>query len=144
MSRSSVLELPEEYSYYLCDQDGLLIYAVVNRDLDEQTLQTHADYLIERVHDGSLYAYDSTFEDLSGVSRGAYYYQMNNGWTVIITIPVQSMLMGDPNMAVYFMAATASVLFVSMTYLVIRDAFQSRNGALYRHCARGGGNGGLQ
>ena len=125
-SRSSVLELPKEYSYYLCDQDGLLIYAVVNRDLDEQTLQTHADYLIERVHDGSLYAYDSTFEDLSGVSRGAYYYQMNNGWTVIITIPVQSMLMGDPNMAVYFMAATASVLFVSMTYLVIRDAFQSR------------------
>ena len=125
-SRSSVLELPEEYSYYLCDQDGLLIYAVVNRDLDEQTLQTHADYLIERVHDGSLYAYDSTFEDLSGVSRGAYYHQMNNGWTVIITIPVQSMLMGDPNMAVYFMAATASVLFVSMTYLVIRDAFQSR------------------
>ena len=125
-SRSSVLELPEEYSYYLCDQDGLLIYAVVDRDLDEQTLQTHADYLIERVHDGSLYAYDSTFEDLSGVSRGAYYHQMNNGWTVIITIPVQSMLMGDPNMAVYFMAATASVLFVSMTYLVIRDAFQSR------------------
>ena len=125
-SRSSVLELPEEYSYYLCDQDGLLIYAVVDRDLDEQTLQTHADYLIKRVHDGSLYAYDSTFEDLNGVSRGAYYYQMNNGWTVIITIPVQSMLMGDPNMAVYFMAATASVLFVSMTYLVIRDAFQSR------------------
>ena len=125
-SRSSVLELPEEYSYYLCDQDGLLIYAVVNRDLDEQTLQTHADYLIERVHDGSLYAYDSTFEDLNGVSRGAYYYQMNNGWTVIITIPVQSMLMGDPSMAVYFMAATASVLFVSMMYLVIRDAFQSR------------------
>ena len=125
-SRSSVLELPEEYSYYLCDQDGLLIYAVVDRDLDEQTLQTHADYLIGRVHDGSLYAYDSTFEDLSGVSRGAYYYQMNNGWTVIITIPVRSMLIGDPNMAVYFMAATASVLFVSMTYLVIRDAFQSR------------------
>ena len=34
-SRSSVLELPKEYSYYLCDQDGLLIYAVVDRDLDE-------------------------------------------------------------------------------------------------------------
>ena len=125
-SRSSVLELPKEYSYYLCDQDGLLVYALVDRDLDAQTLQTHADYLIERIHDGSLYAFDSTFKDLNGVSRGAYYYQMSNGWTVIITIPIQSMLMGDPNMAIYFMAVVAVVLFLVMAYMVIRDAYQIR------------------
>ena len=125
-SRGSILELPKEYSYYLCDQDGQLIYAAVERDLDQETLQTHADYLIDRVNDGSLYAYDSTFEDLSGVSRGAYYYRMNNGWIVIITIPVQSMLMGDPNMPIYFLAVVAVVLFLMVAYMVVRDAFQNR------------------
>lgn len=124
--RSSALELPEEYSYYLCDQDGNLIYADVNRELDDATLQTHADYLISRVRDGSLYAYDSTFEDLSGVSRGAYYYQMANGWTVIITIPVRSMLIGDPSMSVYFLAAVAGILFLLLAYMIVQDGFQSR------------------
>ena len=118
--------LPEHCSYYLCDQDGALLYCVTDWDSDDEQLQRYADYLMERIRDGSLSAYDATYEDEAGVVRGAYYQQLSNGWTVIMTIPLNSILMGEQNIVVYALVAVSVVLFLALSVLILRDALKNR------------------
>lgn len=122
----SLRELPEECSYYLCDQDGVLLYAVVEGEMDSARLQTHADYLMAGIEDGSLLAYDASFRDLNGVSRGAYYHQMRNGWTAIMTIPFNSILIGDQSLVIYLLTIIAVVSIAALMVVLVRDALQNR------------------
>lgn len=117
--------LPEDSSYYLCDTHGTVLYAVTKWDVDEATLQGYANYLMEGIKDGSLYAYDASFTDADGVERGVYYSSMSNGWTAIITIPIRSILMGDRNAVVNVLAAIAVLLFAVLTAMAIRDLQQN-------------------
>lgn len=117
--------LPEDSSYYLCDTHGTVLYAVTKWDVDEATLQGYANYLMEGIKNGSLYAYDASFTDADGVERGVYYSSMSNGWTAIITIPIRSILMGDRNAVVNVLAAIAVLLFAVLTAMAIRDLQQN-------------------
>lgn len=65
-------------------------------------------------------------EDYLGVERGVYYSRMSNGWTVILTIPFQEILMGDRNVAIYVVTAIGIFLFILMAAMVLRDLLQSR------------------
>ena len=131
--------LPEGYSYYLCDDDGALLYAVSPWSTDGQSLQNVASYLVRCIQDGSLESYDAFFRDPSNALRGAYYAVMDNGWMVIVTIPIQSVLMGDENIALYVMAGVALLLFTLLAALTVRDAkladyggdFQRQFGEVY-------------
>lgn len=114
--------LPENCSYFLCDEDGQLLYAHTKWGLDQTTLQTYMDYVMAGIADGSLLAYDSFVRDTEGVSRGIYYQTMSNGWTVILTVPVQSILIGDQNTFIYILAAVALVLFLMLAGVTIVDA----------------------
>ena len=118
--------LPEDGSYYLCDEKGNLLYAVAKWDIDDQQLQEYAHYILNGISDGTLSEYDSFFEDMDGVSRGAYYREMSNGWTVIMTLPVNSILMGDKNIVVYFIAGMALVLFLVVTLMTVQDILRNR------------------
>lgn len=55
-----------------------------------------------------------------------YYSRMSNGWTVILTIPFQEILMGDRNVAIYVVTAIGIFLFILMAAMVLRDLLQSR------------------
>lgn len=131
--------LPEGYSYYLCDDNGALLYAVSSWSTDGQSLQNVASYLVRCIQDGSLESYDAFFRDPSNALRGAYYAVMDNGWMVIVTIPIQSVLMGDENIALYVMAGVALLLFTLLAALTVRDAmladyggdFQRQFGEVY-------------
>lgn len=118
--------LPEGYSYYLCDDNGALLYAVSSWSTDGQSLQNVASYLVRCIQDGSLESYDAFFRDPSNELRGAYYAVMDNGWMVIVTIPIQSVLMGDENIALYVMAGVALLLFTLLAALTVRDAMRWR------------------
>ena len=118
--------LPEDSSYYLCDAAGTMLYSVTQWDADEETLQTYVDYLLAGIQDGSLSAYDASFEDMEGVERGAYYSVMSNGWTVIMTIPIRDILLGDRNAAANVLAGVGVLLFVVLTAMVIRDLQQNK------------------
>lgn len=113
--------LPEGYSYYLCDQNGLLLYCVNPWNRSPEDLQRYANHLTQGIRNGSLCAPDSFFTDPVGTRRGAYFGEMDNGWMVIITIPVNNILMGGYNAAVYVMAAVAILLFSLLTFLTFRD-----------------------
>ena len=113
--------LPQDGSVYLCDSKGTLLYASAKWDVSEEASQYFADELIQGVRDGSLLDYDAFFRDPEGVKRGAYYCEMSNGWTVILTIPLQTVLMGERNLPVTVLAAIAALVMVSMAAMVVRD-----------------------
>ncbi len=118
--------LPEDGSYYLCDENGNLLYAMAKWDIDDDQLQEYANYILSGIADGSLAAYDSFFKDMDGVNRGVYYREMSNGWTVIMTLPVNSILMGEKNIVVYVMAAMALALFLVVTLMTVQDILRNR------------------
>ena len=113
--------LPVESSYYLCDQDGTLLYASTAWDVDQEVLQGYADFLVQGGRDGSLVEYDSIFQDNEGIKRSAFFYHMDNGWTAIVTIPVEAILMGDRNVTIYVMAGVSMILFLALVVLVVRN-----------------------
>lgn len=123
---NSVNSLPEECSYYLCDQNGKLLYHVSKWNYDAEQEQRHADFLISGIEDGSLLSYDASFLDIDGVSRGAYYQKMPNGWTVIITIPIGVILMGEQNTLIVVVAFVALVLFLALVLMTVQDFIRNR------------------
>ncbi|OUQ81569.1 cache domain-containing protein [Flavonifractor sp. An100] len=123
---SSSRILPADCSLYVCDSVGTLVFSTNTSKVDPSKLQSYTDYLLNGIQDGSLSQYDAFFEDLNGIKRGAYYASMTNGWTVIITVPLNSILMGDRNLTIYFIAGVSIVLFLILAAMVIRDLVQNR------------------
>ncbi|WP_418717995.1 hypothetical protein [Candidatus Allofournierella merdipullorum] len=64
--------LPENFSYYLCDRSGGVLYVSTNWNKTAEQLQRYADYMLAGIEDGSLIGYDSFFNDPSGVPRSLY------------------------------------------------------------------------
>ena len=118
--------LPEDCSYYLCDSSGTLLYSVAPWDVTSQELQSYLDQMLAGIADGSLLAYDATFTDMDGVARGVYCQRMPNGWTILLTIPINSILMGEENTVVYVIAGAAAILFLVLAFMTIQDALRSR------------------
>ena len=119
-------DMPEELSYYLCDQNGNLVYSAVRWNVGQDELQRYAGYLLAGIADGSLLAYDASFQDLDGYERGVYYYQMSNGWTAILTLPMSAILMGEENATVFLMAGVGLVLYLALVLLTVQDVLRSR------------------
>lgn len=119
-------KLPEECSFYLCDATGNLIVADIPWDISEDELGRNAEYLLEGIRDGSLAAYDASYEDYDGKKRGAYYHEMSNGWMVVLTIPFDSVLIGEKNIVVYLLAAVGVFVFLTLFVLVMKNLIQMR------------------
>lgn len=124
---NTVQSMPENCSYFLCDGQGMLICSSLSTDTEDNIVQKYADYIMAGIKDGSLLAYDATVTDLSGINRGVYYQTMSNGWTVIMTIPMHSILMGEENLIIYFMAAISIILFITLFLMTLRDMLSSRS-----------------
>lgn len=124
---NTVQSLPENCSFFLCDDRGTLIYYSISGDIGEKTFQEYADYIMAGIKDGSLLAYDATVTDLVGTERGVYYQTMSNGWTVIMTVPMRTILMGEENTIIYLMAGVSLILFVVLALLTVRDILRGRS-----------------
>ena len=124
---NTVQSLPENCSYFLCDSQGTLIYSSLSTDISDDKAQGYTDYIMAGIRDGSLLAYDATVTDLNGTDRGVYYQTMSNGWTVIMTIPMRTILMGEENLIIYFMAGISLILFFSLSLMIFRDILRSRS-----------------
>lgn len=105
-------DLPEEGSFYLCDSQGNLIMHHTPWDISEEILQKNTNYLLEGIQTGYLKSYNSSFKDYDGKERGTYYYQMDNGWIAILTIPFESVLMGEKNLVVYILSGMGLFVFI--------------------------------
>lgn len=118
--------LPRDCSYYLCDSNGVLLYSVTKWDVEPEELQSYASYMLAGINDGSLIHYDDSFQDLEGVARGLYYQRMDNGWIAMMTIPINSILMGERNNVVYLIAGVALITFFVLLFMTVQDGLRSR------------------
>ena len=117
------ISLPSTYHFYLFDTDGRLLYRLIDR---QATDPVYAEQLISGVRDGSLFAYDAQIVDPKGVARGVYYAEMDNGWTVVMTIPIQEVLMGEKDPVIYSLIGVALIAFVTLLFMVVRDILNLR------------------
>lgn len=117
------ISLPSTYHFYLFDTDGGLLYRLIDR---QATDPAYAEQLISGVRDGSLFAYDAQIVDPKGVARGVYYAEMDNGWTVVMTIPIQKVLMGEKDPVIYSLIGVALIAFVTLLFMVVRDILNLR------------------
>ena len=79
-------------SFFLCDKQGTLLYAQTARAYDYEALQPYVKDLFERIKNRELDDYTTSVVDPEGVERGVYYYEMENGWISILTIPFNVIL----------------------------------------------------
>lgn len=111
----------ENSSLFVCDSNGNLIYADVQNKYDKSDLKRYVNRLFSEIETGSLHDYDATFTDTEGKQRGVYYSQLENGWMVVLTIPMNVLLMDDGNFIIYGLMFVGVVLIIVLFVLIIRD-----------------------
>ena len=84
--------LPEGASIFLCDGGQKVLYANTGLDTHSDGFAPYLARLQQGVRAGYFDRYDAFIQDIDGVRRGVYYTWLENGWLVIITVPVESML----------------------------------------------------
>lgn len=87
--------LPQNASFYLCDKNGRMIwYDTTLTGYPQEEIQAYIDGLLERVENGELEDYDAYVRSPDNDRRAVYYYEMSNGWQVILTVPYNTLLGG--------------------------------------------------
>lgn len=124
--QNTIQSLPAKSSLYLCDSKGNLLYGSTIWDISYDELQSYVDYLQEGIKNGEYESYDSYFVDLDNVNRGVYYYTLDVGWTVIITIPFEEILIGQSNSLMYILAVIGVIVFIAIFVIVVRDTKRSK------------------
>ena len=136
LTNESVMDIedtvPESYHFIILDSKGELLYSRLDKEAGSEEVARYLAELTAGVEDGSLFAYDATITGPDGRNRGVYYAVMNNGWSVIITVPLEDILMGADSPLVGILAAISIMLFLILTILVFRDL---RNRKRYRPTA---------
>jgi hypothetical protein len=119
-------KLPDDCSYYLFDTEGTLLVADTVWKMSDEQLEESAKHLFAGIKDGSLAAYDTSLKGYDGKQRGAYFYEMTNGWTVVLTIPFDSVLIGEKNVVIYLLAGVGAFFFIALLVLVVKDLAQMK------------------
>lgn len=115
-----MLSLPEGSSYYLCDQEGTLLYAHEAVPHEEDELQPYVNSLVQRIQEGVLDPYNASITGPDGNPSGVYYYQMSNGWITILTIPFRTVLRELTGIYRLFLLIS-SLFLIAAVLLSIRD-----------------------
>lgn len=106
---------------FLLDTKGNFIYSPLEGQQEDAAVSTYMEELWEGVKDGSLLSYNTVIRGPEGLERGVYYVGVDNGWTVIMTIPIQEILMGEQSPIVYFLVILSIVLFLILLGMIIRN-----------------------
>ncbi|WP_346705288.1 ATP-binding protein [uncultured Agathobaculum sp.] len=115
-----MLSLPEGSSYYLCDQEGTLLYAHEAVPHEAEQLQPYVNSLVQRIQEGVLDPYNASITGPDGKPSGVYYYQMSNGWITILTIPFRTVLRELTGIYRLFLFIS-SLFLIAAVLLSIRD-----------------------
>ena len=98
--------------FYLSDSKGQLIYALTPYELEQTQKQEYNQGLFERIQEGEYAHYDDYYINQEGKQIGVYYYQMDNGWIAIMTIPFQDLLMDESNFLIYILVVTGIIFII--------------------------------
>lgn len=112
--------LPENSFYYLCDENGAILYAISDRQKSIGELQPYADHVLREIKNGEHVSKSSVLYDYDGNRRGVYYKQFDNGWISIITIPYEY-LMRDYQDLIYWYIITLTIFIIFGLVMYIRE-----------------------
>lgn len=110
-------------SIYLCDSKGNLIISKNPWNKEVSEISPYIKQLFSSIKKGHFAPYDAFYKDFNNVKRGVYYHELTNGWMVIMTIPVQSILLGDGNALIYSLIGVGLILTIILCFIFIRDVF---------------------
>lgn len=117
----NLAELPEHSSFFLYDSSGQLIYSITELDTSREEAKVYTRQLLEGIQDGTLEPFNSSIRDLDGRQRGVYYYKMDNGWTSVITIPLNTILQGETDEIFLFLLGICLLLLAVVLFTVFRE-----------------------
>lgn len=116
---------PERFDFYLFDSMGNLVYSVLSyTDADPESTLAYHTKLLDGARDSSLFAYNSTIRDLQGLNRGVYYAHMSNGWIIMMTIPLEDILLSrDNTVVVNILMLLIGLIFMGIIVFGVRDLY---------------------
>lgn len=114
------LDMPENSAYYLCDHQGSLLYAQGVSGQSQEDLEPYLKDLLAGIATGELYSYDAYIHDFQGNKRGVYYWELENGWISIITIPY-STIFGSLLQTTIIFSIGFSVFLLMLIFMTWKD-----------------------
>lgn len=111
-------QLPPNSYYYLCDQNGNIMYAINDRNLSLDEQQPYVDKIFQEMRAGK--GNITSITDYEGNKRGLYYTISDKGWISIVTIPYDFLLGDYQNLMQWFLLTLAFFLLL-VAALTLRE-----------------------
>lgn len=112
-------ELPERSAFYVFNQYGETIYTKAPFAADKSTLNQYSQDLYLKMKNGS-YKMTDNITDFEGEKRAFYYTRLENGWTVVLTVP-RAVLTAQINWMVLMYIVLFAALFVIVLIMWLRE-----------------------
>lgn len=117
MADSILEDLPDQSHYFLSDGEGTLLnWHITRKDLSKEEIQNRYLGFFHDIKAGKHASYDSPIEGMDGKQRGVYYFELDNGWYSVITIPFDQLL--EP-----LKESWGMFLLVMMFFIILLIAF---------------------
>lgn len=117
MADNILEDLPDQSHYFLSDGEGTLLnWHVTRKDLSKEEIQNRYLGFFHDIKAGKHASYDSSIEGMDGKQRGVYYFELDNGWYSVITIPFDQLL--EP-----LKESWGMFLLVMMFFIILLIAF---------------------
>ena len=111
-------QLPPHSYYYLCDQNGNIMYAINDRNLSLDEQQPYVDKIFQEMRAGK--GNITSITDYEGNKRGLYYTVSDKGWISIVTIPYD-FLLGDYQNLMQWFLLTLAIFLLLVALLTLRE-----------------------
>lgn len=113
-------QLPPHSYYYLCDQNGNIMYAINDRNMSIEEQQPYVDQIFKEIRAGGGNDNISSITDYDGNKRGLYYTASDKGWISIVTIPYDYLLGDYQNLMQWFLL-TLAIFLLLVALLALRE-----------------------
>lgn len=112
-------DLPERSAFYVFNQYGETVYTKTPFSADKDTINKYSESLYLKMKDGE-HKFTDNIVDFEGEKRAFYYTRLENGWTVVLTVP-RAVLTAEINWMVLMYAVLFAVLLIVMSIMWLRE-----------------------
>lgn len=124
----STEDMPRDSAYYLVDGNGELIFKQSSLDVTTDEGRDYFDKLVSSIRSNEYEDPNATITDLTGTTRGVYYFEMEDGWLSIVTIPLANILQEGWSSVFVSLGAISALTIVALFVAILRERVQSRQG----------------
>lgn len=114
----SDIDLPERAAFYVFNQYGESVYAKTPFKADRDTINQYSQNLYMRMYNN--HSDTDNIIDFEGEKRAFFYTALDNGWTVVMTVPL-SVLTSQLNWMISMYIVLFAGLFVIVLFMWLRE-----------------------